>query len=112
MLCRNDIKRILGRFHNPGDGGDLSVPLFCFALEFAVALLGENVVFSPSVIFCGPPLALNPSRMLQTAKGRKEGAWVHLEYALTDLLKPKADAVPVHRFQIESLQDEHVQSAL
>ena len=58
------------------------------------------------------PLAGDEPVALEPAERRKKGTRIDLEHAFADLFEPHADAVSMHRFERQRLQNEHVQRAL
>ena len=73
---------------------------------------GEAIVFGPTLVLRGPPLALHQAAVLQAVEGRVERALLYLERVVAQLLDPARDAESVHRLPAESLEDNDVQAAL
>src|SRR5687767_1107993 len=94
-----------GRFHDPGNGGGLRLPVTRVALEAGAPLRGQGVIAAAAIVLGLAPFALDVAVALETAESREQGAGVHLEDALADLLQPHADAVAVHRLERQRLQD-------
>src|SRR5215469_2491614 len=102
----------VSRLQNSGDRRELPAPLLGFSFELLTAGFSQAVVFGPAIILSCPPLRLNPSGTLETAERGKEGTGIHLKNAFADLLDAHGNAITVHRFQRQRLQNQHVQCPL
>ena len=96
---------------NVRNGFDHVAPTRGFPLETGVAARCQVVKLGAPVVFGGPPLGLDEAPMLEPLEGGVEGALVHVEHALRQLLDPLADAPAVHRLQAQGLEDQEVQGA-
>jgi hypothetical protein len=90
----------------------LGLPVALLRLEARAARSRQRVPFRAPVVLGRAPLALDQPVALEPAERREQRTRVNLEHPVADLLDADADAVAVHRLEVERLEDEHVERAL
>src|SRR5688500_8687524 len=99
-----------GAQHGLEAGGE-AAPALQLRAEGAAAGGGDLVVAGAPVVVGRPPRARDEAVLLQPLERRVEGALVHLEHAVGDLLDALADPPAVQRGEGERLEDEEVERA-
>jgi hypothetical protein len=97
---------------NSGNRRHLPFPFSRFAVEPLSALVRQGVILCSSAILRGFPFALDQPGALQPLKGHEQGTRIDAENSLAHLFEPDGNAVPVHGFERQRFENEHVQSAL
>src|SRR5690349_5545535 len=104
-------QRRLRRPQQLGDGGGVGFPRFCFLTQSGASLRREAVELGLAVVLRKPPLALDPSLVLETPEGRVEGAFVHQQRVVRVAANEVRDGVAVQRPPNQGLEDQYVQRA-
>src|SRR5687768_505143 len=99
-----------GAEHRLEAGGE-AAPALQLRAEGAAAGGGDLVVAGAPVVVARAPRAGDQAVLLEALERRVEGALVHLQHAVGDLLDALADPPAVHGLERERLQDEQVERA-
>src|SRR4249920_3412071 len=100
------------RLEEPGNSRRASRPVFRLDLELLSSGAREVVELGASRVLGLSPLAVEPSRALETLERGEQRSRIHLEYVARDLLDASRDPEAVQRLQAQRLQDQHVQRSL
>jgi hypothetical protein len=99
-------------FENASNGSGLIAPPFGFRRESSPAIGGQGVVCRAPIVFRGALFRPNAARAFHTAQRWQQRSRIHPEDATADLLNPQRNSIPMHRFERQSLQNEHFQSRI
>src|SRR5688572_24724374 len=95
----NPLSRLISAFQHELDRLGEALPLVDLEAERAPSLSSDGIVACAAVVLGGLPVALDVALVLEALEGGVEGALVHIEPPLGELLDAFTEAPAVHRLE-------------
>src|SRR5262245_38699395 len=100
------------RLQYPANGQCAVFPIPGLAFKMSSSLWRYRVLASSPIVFGLSPFAVNEATVVQPSQCRKHCSGIDLKSSVCDLLQALHDAVPMHRFERQCLENHEVQSSL
>jgi hypothetical protein len=104
--------RLSLHLQQPRDRRCPPIPVRRFNLQLLPPGTSQRIELRPPRVVRLPPLRIQPAHAFEALKRRQQRTGIDLEHTARHLLDAPRDPEPMHRFETERLQDEHVESAL